>query len=509
MAPALTQLGEVSIRQKRYSEAKRWLRDALDHEPGDALVRVDLAVALRLAGDTAGARKALDAALEAMPLFPFALAESWLVREGENRPAADGETPAPSWSESVPPDAEFDLEVAAWYLRLGDLDSARRVLVAGRDRLPADAQSPLLDYYLADIAREQGQTDQAGRLAALGAREPAADVFPDRLEDEVVLADAASRHPEDARAASLLGTFLFAHGRYEEAARLWRQAIGQGLKDAVVERDLGVFDWRVKGDLQSAAGAYEAAIKLAPDQYRLYPELDEIYSELGDFGRRTRLFAGAPATVLDHDVVRVRRTLLLVEQGQSDRALAMLARHQFIPWEGGEIVREMFVLANLEKGRSALRSGSPREAEQEFRTALEYPENLGVGKPDHPADAQALYWLGEALSAQEKTDAARAVWQQAAEESAGSGPTTRAYRAAALLRLGRNNDARRLTADVLASAAPKGAGATEVYAAGLAQDLTGNQAQARLEFQRALEIDPSYWQARVELERLAAGHRSP
>jgi len=508
-APALAQLGEIAIRQKRYVEAARWLQEARDHAPGDALVQVDLAVALRLAGDSAGARKAMAAALEAMPLFPFALAESWRAREGGESPSAPRETAAGSWNEPAPPDAEYDLEVAAWYLRLGDLDSAGRILLAARDRLPAGAHSPLLDYYLAYIARQQGQIEQADELAALGAREPDIDVFPDRVEDEVVLADVASHHPENARVASLLGTFLFAHGRYQEAAELWLQAIGDGLRDAVVERNLGVFNWRVKGNLQAAASAYEAAIKLAPDQYRLYPDLDEIYSELGDFARRSRLFAGAPAAVLDHDVVRVRRTLLLVEQGQFDQALATLTRHQFKPWEGGEIVREMFVLANIEKGRGTLGSGRSREAEQDFRNALTYPENLGVGKPDHPSDAQALYWLGEALAAQDKTADARAAWQEAAEESAGSPGTARAYRAAALLRLGRSDEARRLTAELTASPGSKDVGATELYARGVAQDLTGNHAQARLDLQHALEIDPSYWQARVELERLAVGHRSP
>jgi tetratricopeptide (TPR) repeat protein len=508
MAPALAQLGEIAIRQKQYGEAARWLQEALDHEPGDVLVRVDLAVALRLAGDRDGARQAVDAALAAMPLFPFALAESWRAGEPGDRNAVPGETAASTWGNSIPPDAEYDLAVAAWYLRLGDLDSAGLILAAARDRLPSGAQSPLLDYYLGYIARQRGQTGQAEKLRALGAREPDVDVFPDRLEDEVVLADAASHHPEDTRVASLQGTFLFAHGRYDEAARLWRHAIDEGLKDAVVERNLGVFDWRVKGDLQAAAGDYETAIRLAPDQYRLYPDLDEIYSESGDFARRSRLFAGAPAAVLDHDVVRVRRTLLLVEQGQFDQALATLTRHRFKPWEGGEIVREMFVVANLEKGRSAIGEGNPREAEQDFRNALTYPENLGVGKPDHPADAQALYWLGEALAAQDKTDAARASWHLAAEESAGSRATTSLYRAAALLQLGEDDEGWRLMDDVIARAASKDAGAAELFAAGLAHDLTGDQAQARLDFQHTLEIDPSYWQARVGVDRLA-GHRTP
>jgi TolA-binding protein len=88
----------------------------------------------------------------------------------------------------------------------------------------------------------------------------------------------------------------------------------------------------------------------------------------------------------------------------------------------------------------ALKTGSLAEAEQDFRRALEYPENLGVGKPDHPADGPQLYWLGEALAAQSKTDAAHAAWREAADETAGDSMTTRVYRAAALLRLGQQDE---------------------------------------------------------------------
>jgi tetratricopeptide (TPR) repeat protein len=162
------------------------------------------------------------------------------------------------------------------------------------------------------------------------------------------------------------------------------------------------------------------------------------------------------------------------------------------------------VLANLQKGRSALETGNAAQAEQDFRRALEYPTNLGVGKPDRPADAQPLYWLGVALSAEGKTDAAHAAWNQAAEEPAGDRMIARVYRAAALLRLGQTEEGQRLMNQAIARTEPQDAGAAEFYAAGLAQDLSGNKAEARRDFQHTLEMNRSYWQARVELERIPA-----
>ena len=500
-APALAQLGEISIHEKQYDQAARRLQEALVSEPEDALTRADLAVALRLGGHGAEARKAVAAALERMPIFPLALAEAWrLHNRGTNR-AASRDTTTGAFSTPFPRDVQYDLDVSAWYLRLGDLPSAGEVLRAARDRLSSGAQSPLLNYYLAYVVRNRGESQQADKLIALGSGEPDGEIFPNRIEDEIVLADAASHAPTDGHVASLLGTFLFAHSRYDEAARLWRRALQNGFDNSVLERNLGVYAWRAKGDLKAAAEYYAKAIQLEPDQYRLYPDLDEIYSALGNVPQRAQLFATAPASVLDHDVVRVRRALLLVEQRKFDQALEALSHHQFKPWEGGGIIREVYVLANLEKGRNALQARSLAEAEQDFRRALDYPENLGAGKPDRPANAQPLYWLGQALNAQGKAEPARASWREAAQEMAEGGADTRVYGAAALLRLGHEDEGRRFLAEAVAGADRTGAGATELYAAGLAEQLAGREVRARQDFQRALEVNPSYWQARIELER--------
>ena len=90
----------------------------------------------------------------------------------------------------------------------------------------------------------------------------------------------------------------------------------------------------------------------------------------------------------------VRRSLLLTQEGQYDRALALLMDHHFKPWEGGVRVHEMYVLANFQKGRRALEDNQPAVAEAAFRKALEYPHNLGSGKPDKPHDEEIMVLAG-------------------------------------------------------------------------------------------------------------------
>jgi tetratricopeptide (TPR) repeat protein len=502
-APAFAQLGELAIRGKNYEEAVTLLRRALSYGPDDALVLADLAVALRLAGKLDEAAQAVDQALQKMPLFPMALAEQGRISEARGKPPASPEAAATAWAAVLPADVQNYLEIATWYRSLDDLASSDAVLQAALKILPAKALSPLVHYYLASNARRQGQGSRAEEYAAKALAAPYGGVFPNRLEDAVVLNEAVELNALDSHARYFLGNFLFAHGRYEDASHVWLQALGEGFEYSVLMRNLGLYAWRIKKDLSGATGFYGSAIRHDPNDYRLYVDLDELYFQLGDTAGREKLFAQAPAGVRERDTVLVRRALLLAQQKQYDQALELLVNHRFKPWEGGEIVREMFVLANLQKGREALEAKKLSDAEKAFRRALEYPVNLGVGKPDKPRDEEAFYWLGEALAAQGKTDAAREVWRQAAEEGKTGYGTSSLFRSLALRRLGQTEEANKILSALVQAAAKEKPGAEDLYLAGLLNLLENRKEQAKSQFQRALELNSSFWQARIELEQVS------
>jgi len=280
-----------------------------------------------------------------------------------------------------------------------------------------------------------------------------------------------------------------------------------GFEDPVLERNLGVYEWRVKKDLPQAAAYYEKAIQLAPAEYRYYADLDDIYTQMGDVSRRQKLFASAPEAVLDRDIIRARLALLLVEQRQFDQALAILMNHHFKPWEGGQIIREIFVLAELEKGKRALESKSYAGAERSFRQALEYPVNLGVGMPDKPHDEEAWYWLGVALAAEDKTGDAQQAWNTAMDEGRTRGGPAAVFAAGALQKLGQTPEAEKMLAAVAERANEPEASAQALYAAGLAERFRNHEDAAQADFRRCLELDPLLWQARFELDRGLAAER--
>jgi tetratricopeptide (TPR) repeat protein len=136
--------------------------------------------------------------------------------------------------------------------------------------------------------------------------------------------------------------------------------------------------------------------------------------------------------------------------------------------------------------------GVPVEAVAAFRKALEYPQNLGVGKPDKPHDEETLFWLGEALQAAGSADAAHGAWTQAAAEGK-DGPTlSRLYRGLALRRLGQPEEADKILIPLAQIKAGETPGAAELYASGLLSLFDNRSDLAVGKFTAALAADPGF-----------------
>jgi len=143
-------------------------------------------------------------------------------------------------------------------------------------------------------------------------------------------------------------------------------------------------------------------------------------------------------------------------------------------------------------------------AEAAFRKALEYPHNLGSGKPDKPHDGEIWFWLGEALKAQDKADAARDAWTRAVEEGKGISPLASLYCGLALRRLGQKEASANTLGPLMQVKLGEKHAAAEFYAAGLLDLYEHRNPQAPAKFTAALDADPEFWQARVMLDRV--GH---
>jgi tetratricopeptide (TPR) repeat protein len=492
LAPAYEQLGELEIREGNYANASRFLRRAIECDPEDALALADLAVAERLSGNTREATTTGAEAVRKMALLPYALVEQW--QDGQT----SGLTTAnQNWVATIRSDPDNFIAAASWYHALGAWKSSDAVLQIAMNSLPPMEISPLFYYYLASNARQEGEAVRAKQYANKAGSLPIADVFPNRIADAEVLREAIQKDQADSHPKYALGNFFFAHGQYEKAADLWSQALLQGFNSPVLLRNLGVYQWHVKKDLASAADDYRRAILMSPNDFRLYTDLDKIYEQQDDAAERTKLFRSAPVAVLSQDTVRARHAILLIEESQPDQALALLADHQFEPTEGAVAFYDLFVAANLEKGKILLDKNQPTQAEDAFRRAMQYPPNLGIGEPVQPDTAEQLYFLGTALQAQGKAGEALSVWRDAAAQRHTG--VSAVFSALSYEKLGQKKQAQQILEQCIQAVGGPDATAKDYLAAGIAERYGHRPEIASKDFNGALQLDPLFWQVRVAL----------
>ncbi|MGC9292154.1 MAG: DUF5107 domain-containing protein [Acidobacteriaceae bacterium] len=490
---ALMQLGEISLTTKKYTRAIALLRRAQSYDPYDVLVQDDLAAALRLSKNFPEAEKVAIGAANAMPLYPVALAEQY--RDSGPGTVQNAKT---MWEKSVGDRTQNYLEAGSWYWDINDWHSSDFILKKALDGLRGQETSPMIYYYLASNARREGMKQSAEEYESRARAAIYEKVFPNRVTDAEVLQEALRYYPKDTHAQYLLGDFLFQHGRYSEAYKLWSTAEASGLQSPVLYRNLGVYAWKVKGDLERASFFYKNAIQLAPQEYRYYADLDEIYAQEGATQARIDLFSKAPSGTLDHDTARIRYILLLIYERRFEKALGLLREHHFNPWEKGENVHNIFVFANIEEGRKELAEGKPVLALHYFEQALDYPINLGFGKPSSPNDAAAQYWLGRVLKAQGDVGGAELHWKQAINQANGN-ILSKYYSALSMESLGEQKKADDMMVLLSEHLDKTKSSAEDYYVAGLVEIHRSHRQQASAYFKTALEKNPSLWLAQYEL----------
>lgn len=414
------------------------------------------------------------------------------------------------------------LELAADYARCGLLEEAVDVLYGFAAARGESGTDPMVYYDLAFYLHKSGEDAEARRRLE-AARSASPDYcFPFRLESMAVLSWAEGENPRDALAPYYLGNLLFDR-QPERAIEEWEKSRALDGSPATVERNLGLAYSRVKNDLSRAVACLERAVSRDPGDARLYAELDELYDLAGEPPEK-RL-----AVLTEHHEVVARRNDslsreigLLVELARYDRAIELLSGHRFHVWEGGEGVHNLFVDAHLLRGRKSLEDGRAQPALADFRAALEYPENLEVGRPASGGrEPEVEYWIGTALEALGDTDKAREAFTRSAGGGAPPGELLY-YQGLSWLRLGEKRQGSAVF-DALIDRARAGlaakpaldffakfgeresAGRQEAgfhYLLGLGLLGKGQRAEARFEFERALALYPGHERARRELRGL-------
>jgi len=478
------------------------------------------AAALRHLGRQREAAQLASLALSIDPLDFLAGNELYLARSGagdEAREALD------SLTTKMRDNVQSYLETALDYAHCGLWDEATGVLTRQDDAAEDKSTvSPMLYYFLGYFHERKGDREGSAKYYRLGSKAKPDYCFPFRLEAQEALRGALRQNPQDARAHYYLGNLLYER-QPENAIQEWETARELAPTFATAHRNLGLAYARIEQNLPKGIASLEKAFACDRKDATVLYELDRFSEEAGvaPEKRLARLEANQE-TVLERDDATQQEIALYVQLGQYDKAMRLLTRRHFHVWEGGGDIHDVYINAHLLRGRQRFNDKRYKEALEDFAAALEYPENLEVGRPERPArEAEIFYHLGTAHEA-----LGDAVQAGAYFEKTVAGKSDRAesryFLGLAMRKLGRQAEAAQIFQRLIETGkaeldatsdldyfAKFGERRPEAARIGQARFLMGlgylgqdKRAEARAEFERVLEKNINHLWAQVHLAGL-------
>ena len=311
------------------------------------------------------------------PLCPFPTMERMLA----------GEISASELAASVKEELRWQvyLEYAALYSRLGLSDKATRLL----DSCPE--QNALLAAWKAWLRNDV--------TALSSVEESAIDlVFPFRAESWQPL-EWAVKNGGGWKAGYMFAMLEDFLGHRAEAVTTL----------SGYEPDYAPF-YAFRSALTDSLSDIEKALKLDPLQWRYVQSLAMRHYRSGDYAKALKVVE--PYYLRNKDNFHIGDTYLktLIALGQYDKANKVITGMRILPFEGQSGSHVMWRDIKLHLAAECIDRGNPKAALKRIDEALEWPENLGVGKPyDDLVDtssedllrAVAYARLGDSAKAQE------------------------------------------------------------------------------------------------------------
>lgn len=503
-------IAEIHVARREFQAA----RGRLAHLPPDAVVDFRTAC-LRAAvsrhlNDRGEAQKWASLADAGEPLSPLTRYEVALERRMAETDELYRSAMTPV-ERMMREEVQAHLELAVEYENLGLWDDAWNLLYEVATKYPQP--TPLVLYHYAYCEEKKGRHEEATRVFKEASQQKPDLHFPCRFEEEPILRRAIEINPHDANAPYLLGCLLY-DNQPENAVKAWEEARMRDNKFALTHRNLALAYAQHEKNIPKAIASLEKAIALDPNEPRFYYELDVQYEAGGTpVTKRLEMLTKHHDTVAKRDDALTREIVLLTVAGQADRALELLRSRHFRNWEGSGQIHSVYVDACLAQGQHLFADKRYREALAAYEAALEYPENLEVGRARRsPRTAQIQYLIGTAHEALGDSAQAKAAFEKAAAGRGGGDSESDYFRALALQKLGRSDETKPIferlvktgeeqltkgeTPDYFAKFGERTSErvrqANAHYLVGLGRLGLGQKEKAKAAFQQALELHPAH-----------------
>ena len=317
---------------------------------------------------------------------------------------------------ALPPSGQDRLDLAFDYARCGLRAEAIAILEAALPAAKNDGSVAMLHYTRAVLLAELGDATTSAAAYAEAVAQPTAYVFPNRLEEMIVLERAIAANPSDARAPLYLGNLLYDRRRHTEAIVQWERSAALDPACVATLRNLGIAYFNIQHNASAALEAFDRAFAAAPTSSRVLYERDQLWKRTGVApAKRLAELLRHPSLPVQRDDLSVELATLLNHTGEAQQALDLLLSRQFQPWEGGEgLVLAQFVRASILLAQAALADNNAAEARRLLTAAITPPHSLGEANHLLANQSEILYWLGVATDASGDRATAQRLWQRGA-----------------------------------------------------------------------------------------------
>ena len=431
------ELSLLESQKGNYAKALEYVQEAYSTNNRDGRIIVLYASLLRKAGDKAKSEPLLEAHLAYDPLDFTAMYELGLL---------NGEPSMAKWHKNMQDVENNYLEIATHYMNAGFFEDGLALLSALED-----PKNPLVHYYLSWFQSKLGNVAKAKNYLASANGCSLDYSFPYRPETESVLRNAIQLDAQNARAYYLLGNLLY-DNRPEEALAAWEKAGTLDTSIPLVYRNLAFGDFYHNKNPKKAIEHMTKAISLNGTNPLWFAEVSKYYDESDENYVANLSLLKENLDFVRKDVAAPKAYVKLLNlNGEYDEAIEFLGQHHFRTWEGGRETYWYYVDAHTLKARELIKNKEYEKAISHLESALEYPENLEVGKPTHDEkNAMIYYFMGEVYAQMGDMKKANESYRKCASADNGRGMYDLVYyQAKANEKLGNTEKAKTMYSDLI------------------------------------------------------------
>jgi len=251
-----------------------------------------------------------------------------------------------------------------------------------KDLLYRDQAYPSAYYLMGHYSEMQGERHAASEYYQRASTCAPDYCFPNRLEEMQAIEAGLNHNPRDFRGYYYLGNYWYSKKQYDLGLKCWERCVDINPDFPIALRNLALAYFNKFNRPEKAVSCLERSFSLDTTSDRVMMELDQLYARLNrPVVARFNFLKANYDTALKRDDLYLELVTLYNLTGEHEKALELLLKREFHPWEGGEgKVSYQYVTALAEQAKSCIQRELFHEALEFLERAKTFPANFGEGK---------------------------------------------------------------------------------------------------------------------------------